>query len=72
MNENLYEFFEDVFSSDYSIKDEGIKKIINLNKYGKLETYSLFPGIVLAFIDVCIDNYDNVNRRNFSVSIIRN
>jgi AraC-like DNA-binding protein len=60
MNENLYRLFDNVFISDFSINDEGIKKIIDLGQYGKLETYSLFPGIILAFIDICVDNYDAV------------
>ena len=60
MNENLYELFGNVFISDFNVDGEGFKKIIDLGKYGKLETYSLFPGIVLAFIDINVENYSNV------------
>lgn len=60
MNENLYGLFDNVFLSDFTINDDGIKKTIDLGQYGKLETYSLFPGIILAFIDIYVDNYDAV------------
>ena len=63
MNENLYGMFDKVFLSEFSIIDEGSKKIIELGKnaeYGKMETYSLFPGIIIAFMDINIDNIDNV------------
>ena len=60
MNENLFELFGNVFISDFNVDGEGFKKIIDLGKYGKLETYSLFPGIVLAFIDINVENYSNV------------
>ncbi len=52
MNENLFELFGDVFVTDFSITETTIKKIIDLGEYGQFETYSLFPGIVLAFIDI--------------------
>lgn len=60
MNENIYALFDDVFLSDFSIDDEGVKKTLDLGQYGKLETYSLFPGIVIAYIDIDLDNYDNM------------
>lgn len=60
MNENLYGLFDDVFISDFSIKGEGSKKIIDLGEYGQLETYSLAPGIILAFIDIDLENYGEV------------
>lgn len=63
MNENLYGMFDKVLLSEFSIIDEGSKKIIKLGKdaeYGKMETYSLFDGIIIAFIDINIDNIDNV------------
>lgn len=63
MNENLYGMFDKVLESEFSIIDEGSKKIIELGKdakYGKIETYSLFDGIIIAFIDIDIDNVDNV------------
>ena len=63
MNENLYGMFDKVLQSEFSIIDEGSKKTIELGenaKYGKMETYSLFDGIIIAFIDINIDNIDNV------------
>lgn len=63
MNENLYGMFDEVLQSEYSIIEEGSKKTIELGenaKYGKMETYSLFDGIIIAFIDINIDNIDNV------------
>ncbi len=63
MNENLYGMFDKVLLSEFSILDEGSKKIIKLGtdaEYGKMETYSLFEGIIIAFIDINIDNIDNV------------
>ncbi len=50
MNENLYGMFDKVLQSEYSIIEEGSKKTIKLGKnakYGTMETYSLFDGIIL-------------------------
>jgi AraC-like DNA-binding protein len=63
MNENLYGMFDKVVQSEFSIVDEGFKKTIELGKdaeYGKMETYSLFDGIIIAFMDINIDNMDTV------------
>lgn len=63
MNENLYGLFNQVLKSEFSIVGDGSKKTIELGKdaeYGKMETYSLFDGILIAFIDINIDNFDNV------------
>lgn len=60
MNENLYGLFENVLVADYSLIGDDDKKIIDLGEYGKFETYSLFPGIVLAFIDINLEQYDEV------------
>lgn len=63
MNENLYELFDEVLLSQYVIKNEDNKNIIELGegaKYGKMETYSLFPGIILAYMDMNIENMDDV------------
>lgn len=63
MNENLYEMFDKVLKSEFTIIDDGSKKTIELGKnakYGKMQTYSLFDGIIIAFIDINIDNIDNV------------
>ncbi|WP_407422240.1 helix-turn-helix domain-containing protein [Methanobrevibacter sp.] len=60
MNENIYVLFGDVFIQDFSITGEDFKKTIDLGQYGKLETYSLFPGVILAFIDINLENYDDV------------
>lgn len=60
MNENLFELFGDVFVTDFSITGDDHKKIIDLGEYGQFETYSLFPGIVLAFIDINLQNHENV------------
>ena len=63
MNENLYGMFDKVLQSEYSIIEDGSKKTIELGKdakYGKMETYSLLDGIIIAFININIDNSDNV------------
>jgi len=63
MNENLYKLFEGVLLSEFFIKDEGNKKIIELGKtgeFGKMEIYSIFPGILIAFIDLSIDDMKEV------------
>ncbi len=63
MNENLYGLFDEVLISDFSIKNEANKTVIELGqdaKYGKLENYSIFPGIILSYIDINIDNIDDV------------
>ncbi len=63
MNENLYGMFDKVLQSEYSIMEEGSKKTIELGKdgeYGTMETYSLFDGIIIAFMDINIGNYDNI------------
>jgi len=63
MNENLYDLFKDVLISDFEIKKESNRTIIELGpnaKYGRMEMYSVFPGIILAYVDVQIDNVDEV------------
>ena len=63
MNENLYGMFDKVLRSEFSIIEDGSRRTIELGKdakYGKMETYSLFDGIVIAFMDINIDNIDNV------------
>lgn len=63
MNENLYEIFDVVLKSDFSIKKDDNKTIIELGEnaeYGKMDTYSIFPGIIIAFMDIDIDKVDDV------------
>ena len=60
MNENMYDLFDDVFIPDFSIAGGEFRKIVDLGEYGKLETYSIFPGVLLAFIDINLENYDDV------------
>ena len=63
MNENLYELFNSVLLSDFSIKKDNDKSIVEIGenaKYGKMETYSIFPGIVIAYMDMTIDNIGDV------------
>lgn len=63
MNENLYGLFDEVMLSDFNIKNESNKTIIELGpnaEYGKMETYSVFPGIILAYMDMQIDNLNDV------------
>lgn len=63
MNENLYGLFDEVVLSEFNIKDEGSKKVIELGdnaEYGSMETYSVFPGIIIAYMDINIDNIDDV------------
>lgn len=63
MNENLYDLFDEVVLSDFNIIHESNKTIIELGpnaKYGKMETYSVFPGVILAYMDMKIENVDDV------------
>jgi AraC-like DNA-binding protein len=63
MTENLYGLFDDVILSDFSIKKEADKTVIELgpnSKYGRMETYPIFPGIILSYNDISIDNVDEV------------
>lgn len=63
MNENLYDLFGEVILSDFSIQNGENKTVIELgpdSKYGKMVTYSIFPGIVLSYNDINIDNVDDV------------
>ena len=63
MNENLYRLFDDVLISSFDIKNEGNKTVLELGddeEYGNLETYSIFPGVILSNIDLAIDNVDEV------------
>ncbi|PWB85390.1 DNA-binding transcriptional regulator AraC [Methanobrevibacter thaueri] len=63
MNENLYGMFDKVLQSEYSIIEEGSKKTIELGedaKYGKMETYSLFDGVIIAFMDINLGNNNNI------------
>lgn len=63
MNEKLYGLFDVVLQSDFSIRNDDKKRIIELgehSEYGTMETYSLFPGIIIAFMDIDIDNVDDV------------
>ena len=51
MNENLYALFDEVLISSFDIKNEGNKAVLELGgdaEYGNLETYSIFPGIILS------------------------
>ncbi len=63
MNEKLYDLFDVVLKSDFSMKQHDNKTIIELgesSEYGKMETYSLFPGIVLAYMNMDIENMEEV------------
>lgn len=63
MNENLYELFDHILTTDFKIIDEGVKKIVELGEnaeYGRMETYSIFPGIILSFIDLHIDRMEDI------------
>ncbi len=63
MNENLYSMFDDILVPDFKIRDEGIKKVVELGndaEFGSMVTYSIFPGIILAYIDMNIENMENV------------
>lgn len=63
MDGNFYKLFDSVLVTDFSIKKENDKAIIELGddaEYGKMETYSIFPGIVLAYMDMTIDNIVDV------------
>jgi AraC-like DNA-binding protein len=63
MNENLYRLFDQVFQSEFNIEEDGSKKTIVLGEngeYGNMETYSLFPGIIIAYIDMHIENMEEV------------
>ncbi len=63
MNEDLYQLFDDVLLSSFNIKSEGNKTVLEVGegaKYGNLETYSIFPGIIISYIDLNIENMDEV------------
>ena len=63
MNENLYGLFDEVMISDFNIKNESDKTIIEVGpnaEYGRMETFSVFPGVILAYMDMQIDNIDDV------------
>ena len=63
MNENLYDLFNVVLKSDFAITQEGNKILIELGdnaEYGKMETYSIFPGIIIAFMSINIENLEDV------------
>lgn len=63
MNEKLYELFDLVLQSNFSIKEENDKRTIELGdegEHGKMETYSIFPGIILSYIDLNIETMDDV------------
>lgn len=63
MNENLYKLFGKVVISDFNIVDEGLKKTFKLgnnSEYGELVTYSIFPGIVISYIDVYVENINDL------------
>ncbi|MBQ7927219.1 MAG: hypothetical protein IJ287_00520 [Methanobrevibacter sp.] len=62
MNENLYGLFDEVMISDFNIKNESDKTIIEVGpnaEYGRMETFSVFPGVILAYMDMQIDNIDD-------------
>lgn len=63
MNDKLYEIFDVVLKSDFSLKKHDNKASIELGEngeYGQMDTYSIFPGIIIAFIDIDIDKIDDV------------
>ena len=63
MNEHLYELFDDIILSDFSMKKESDKTVIELGPdsiYGRIDTYPIFPGIILSYNDINIDNIDDV------------
>ena len=63
MNENLYKLFDHVLQSEFNIEEKGSKKIIKLGEngeYGKMESYSIFPGIIIVYMDMSIENIDDV------------
>ena len=60
MNENLYRLFDDVFVTEFSITGDEYEKNINLGDHGQFKTYSLFPGIILAFINIHLENHEKI------------
>lgn len=63
MNKNLYKLFDQFLLADFNIEEEGSKKTIVLGEngeYGKMETYSIFPGVIIAYMDIHIKNIDEV------------
>lgn len=63
MNENLYALFNDVLLSEFNISHDANKTIIELGndaQYGRMETYSIFPGVILAYMDMHIENINDV------------
>ena len=63
MEENLYELIEEVCKLDVNIVEEGEKTIFPLgqdSKYGQMEAYKIFPGIILAYVDIKIKDPSDV------------
>lgn len=63
MNENLYKLFDHVLLADFDIEDDGFKKTVVIGEngeYGSMETYSIFPGIIIAYMDIHIENIEDV------------
>lgn len=61
MNEKIYKLFDQVFQTEFNIITDGSKSTIILGEneeYGKMETYSLFPGIIIGYIDMHIENME--------------
>ena len=71
MNENLYSLFDEVIISDFSLKKEDSNTVIELgpdSKYGKMDSYSIFPGIIISYIDMNLEDIGDVfleNKLNF-------
>lgn len=63
MDEYLHNLFEDILISDFNIKDDGERKIIELGKdaeCGRMEIYPIFQGIFLAYVEMNVESMNAV------------
>ena len=60
--DNHYEGKSLRLRQQYFLVSASIQDIVHrhLSKYGTMETYSLFDGIIIAFMDINLGNYDNI------------
>ena len=63
MDDKLYSILSKVCSTEIDVQTDGDKRIISLGRdseHGFFETYSVFPGVILAFIDIKMDDISDV------------
>lgn len=68
MNEEMYELLDDNLLQKTSVTIEGLKTSIKIENCGIMETYSIFPGVILAFIDFQNEDLSGVFTENYESS----